>query len=75
MEPASLLSPLIASSLLLALPLLSDSYGMVLRQCAHFYNTIGSSMIESQKPMMLADALEFDKARAGLVTGVTVGLP
>jgi hypothetical protein len=35
---------------------------MVLRQCAHFYNTIGSQMIESQKPMMLSDALEFEKA-------------
>jgi hypothetical protein len=36
---------------------------MVLRQCAHFYNTIGSQMIDSQKPLMLADALEFEKAR------------
>ena len=40
-------------------------YGMVLRQCAHFYNTIGSQMIESQKPLMLADALDFEKVRAG----------
>lgn len=41
--------------------LIMRRYGMVLRQCAHFYNTIGSQMIESQKPMMLADALEFEK--------------
>ena len=36
---------------------------MVLRQAAHFYNTRGSQMIDSQKPLMLADALELEKAR------------
>jgi hypothetical protein len=45
---------------------------MVLRQCAHFYNTIGSAMVESQKPMMLADALEFEKARVASGLGAAV---
>jgi hypothetical protein len=36
-------------------------YGMVLKQCAHFYNNIGTQMIPCQKPMMLADAVEFEK--------------
>eukprot|EP00878_Enallax_costatus_P024703 GHUV01026383.1.p1 GENE.GHUV01026383.1~~GHUV01026383.1.p1 ORF type:complete len:1576 (+),score=459.42 GHUV01026383.1:1611-6338(+) len=36
-------------------------YGMVLHQCAHFYNNIATEMIPSQKPMMLADAVEFEK--------------
>lgn len=42
---------------------------MVLRQCAAFYNTIGSQMVESTKPMMLADALEFEKARGTAAGG------
>ena len=50
---------------------------MVLRQAAHFYNTIGSQMIDSQKPLMLADALELEKARgaSGPGGGPQPGLP
>lgn len=36
-------------------------YGMVLQQCAHFYNNIATEMIPCQKPMMLAEAVEFEK--------------
>ncbi|WIA17572.1 hypothetical protein OEZ85_014399 [Tetradesmus obliquus] len=36
-------------------------YGMVLQQCAHFYNNIATEMIPCQKPLMLADAVEFEK--------------
>lgn len=44
-------------------------YGMVLQQCAHFYNNIATEMIPCQKPLMLADAVEFEKVRGlyGLV--------
>lgn len=41
---------------------------MVLRQCAAFYNTIGTHMIESTKPLMLGDALEFEKVREPHIT-------
>jgi hypothetical protein len=34
---------------------------MVLQQCAHFYNNIATEMIPCQKPLMLADAVEFEK--------------
>lgn len=34
---------------------------MVLQQCAHFYNNIATEMIPCQKPMMLAEAVEFEK--------------
>jgi hypothetical protein len=34
---------------------------MVLQQCAHFYNTIATEMIPCQRPLMLADAVEFEK--------------
>jgi hypothetical protein len=34
---------------------------MVLQQCAHFYNNIATEMIRCQKPMMLAEAVEFEK--------------
>lgn len=37
---------------------------MVLHQCAHFYNDIATEMIPCQKPMLLADAVEFEKVRA-----------
>jgi hypothetical protein len=33
----------------------------VLKQCANFYNNIATQMIPSQKPMMLADAIEFEQ--------------
>lgn len=36
-------------------------YGMVLQQCAHFYNNIATEMIPCQKPLMLAEAVEFEK--------------
>ena len=36
-------------------------YGMVLKQSANFYNNISTEMIPCQKPMMLKDALEFEK--------------
>lgn len=36
-------------------------YGMVLQQCAHFYNNVATEMIPCQKPMMLAEAVEFEK--------------
>ena len=39
---------------------------MVLKQCANFYNNISSEMLPCQKPMMLADALEFEKVRLAL---------
>jgi hypothetical protein len=38
-------------------------YGMVLQQCAHFYNNIATEMIPCQKPMMLAEAVEFEKVQ------------
>lgn len=41
--------------------LLCCRYGMVLQQCAHFYNNIATEMIPCQKPMMLAEAVEFEK--------------
>jgi dynein heavy chain 2 len=34
---------------------------MVLQQCAHFYNNIATEMIPCQKPMMLGEAVEFEK--------------
>lgn len=37
---------------------------MVLQQCAHFYNNIATEMIPCQKPMMLAEAVEFEKVSA-----------
>ena len=40
------------------------SYGMVLRQCAAFYNSIGSQMIEPAKPLLLADARALEAALA-----------
>lgn len=40
---------------------------MVLQQCAHFYNNIATEMIPCQKPMMLAQAVEFEKVRWGWV--------
>ncbi|GLI62890.1 cytoplasmic dynein 1b heavy chain [Volvox africanus] len=36
-------------------------YGMVLKQRANFYNNIATEMVPCQKPMMLKDALEFEK--------------
>ena len=36
-------------------------YGMVLKQSASFYNNISTEMIQCQKPMMLKDAVEFEK--------------
>ncbi|MEW5298925.1 MAG: hypothetical protein WDW36_001995 [Sanguina aurantia] len=36
-------------------------YGMVLKQRANFYNNISTEMIPCQKPMMLADAMDFEK--------------
>jgi hypothetical protein len=44
-------------------------YGMVLQQCAHFYNNIATQMIPCQKPLMLADAVEFEKVRRLLNVG------
>ncbi len=49
---------------LLLFLLLLPRYGMALKQCANFYNNIATEMIHSQKPMMLADALEFEKVGA-----------
>lgn len=34
---------------------------MVLKQRANFYNNISTEMIPCQKPMMLRDALDFEK--------------
>lgn len=46
---------------------------MVLQQCAHFYNNIATEMIPCQKPMMLAQAVEFEKVwRAWMVTWLDV---
>jgi hypothetical protein len=39
---------------------------MVLQQCAHFYNNIATEMIPCQKPMMLAEAVEFEKVCQGM---------
>jgi dynein heavy chain 2, cytosolic len=36
-------------------------YGMVLKQHANFYNNISTQMVPCQKPMMLKDALDFEK--------------
>ena len=36
-------------------------YGMVLKQVANFYNDISTQMIPCQKPMLLEDAIEFEK--------------
>jgi hypothetical protein len=36
-------------------------YGMVLKQHANFYNNISTEMVPSQKPMMLKDAVDFEK--------------
>ncbi|KAG2426397.1 hypothetical protein HYH02_014824 [Chlamydomonas schloesseri] len=36
-------------------------YGMVLKQRANFYNNIATEMVQCQKPMMLKDALDFEK--------------
>jgi hypothetical protein len=43
---------------------------MVLQQCAHFYNNIATEMIPCQKPMMLAEAVEFEKVQPYLHTRV-----
>lgn len=40
-----------------------DRYGLVLQQAAHFYNTVAADMIPSQKPLMLADAVELERVR------------
>ncbi len=39
-------------------------YGMVLKQRANFYNNISTEMVPCQKPMLLKDAVEFEKVRA-----------
>nr|ADI46856.1 DHC1bf [Volvox carteri f. nagariensis] len=36
-------------------------YGMVLKQRANFYNNIATEMVPCQKPMMLKDALDFER--------------
>ncbi|KAM7436007.1 Cytoplasmic dynein 2 heavy chain 1 [Porites harrisoni] len=36
-------------------------HGMILKQVAHFYNTVDQQMIPSQKPMMLDSALAFER--------------
>ncbi|GFR50179.1 hypothetical protein Agub_g12346, partial [Astrephomene gubernaculifera] len=36
-------------------------YGMVLKQRANFYNNIATEMVPCQKPMMLKDAVDFEK--------------
>ncbi|KAG2486208.1 hypothetical protein HYH03_015170 [Edaphochlamys debaryana] len=36
-------------------------YGMVLKQRANFYNNIATEMVQCQKPMMLKDAVDFEK--------------
>ena len=36
-------------------------YGMVLKQHANFYNNISTEMVPCQKPMMLKDAIDFEK--------------
>jgi dynein heavy chain 2 len=40
---------------------------MVLQQCAHFYNNIATEMIPCQKPMMLAEAVEYEKVREAML--------
>ena len=37
------------------------SHGMVLKQVANFYNQLSSQIILCQKPMLLADAVEFER--------------
>ena len=37
------------------------SHGMVLKQVANFYNQLSNQIILCQKPMLLADALEFER--------------
>ena len=44
---------------------------MVLKQRANFYNNIATEMIPCQKPMMLQDALDFEKVRAPVRGGHT----
>ena len=46
---------------------------MVLRQSANFYNNISTEMIPCQKPMMLKDALEFEKVRYYVTTWLSCG--
>ena len=36
-------------------------YGMVLKQVANFYNDLATKIIPCQKPMLLEDAIEFEK--------------
>ena len=45
-------------------------YGMVLKQSANFYNNISTEMIPCQKPMMLKDALEFEKVGFTYIAGL-----
>lgn len=41
-------------------------YGIVLKQIAHFYNTVDRQMIASQQPMLLDLALAFEERRRGM---------
>eukprot|EP00983_Pelagomonas_calceolata_P020898 656608-Pelagomonas_calceolata.AAC.1 len=60
-------------------------YGMVLKQRANFYNNIATEMIPCQKPMLLQDAMDFEKVWGssnffygmnGMTTAIAgVGLP
>ncbi|XP_053400577.1 cytoplasmic dynein 2 heavy chain 1-like [Mercenaria mercenaria] len=47
-------------------------HGCILKQVAHFYNTIDQQMIPSQKTMMLEAALQFEKLAKNPKTGAKV---
>ena len=46
-------------------------HGMILKQVAHFYNTIAEQMIPSQQPLMLESALAFER----LIKNPKTGMP
>jgi hypothetical protein len=52
---------LVAAWPLLKIGIAAGRYALVLKQCANFHNNIATQMIPSQKPMMLADAIEFEQ--------------
>ena len=53
-------------------------HAVILKQVAHFYNTIDQQMIPSQRPLMLESALNFEriikKPKAGSKVKQIVGL-
>ena len=49
-------------------------YGMVLKQRANFYNNISTEMIPCQKPMLLQDAMDFEKVCIHVCRSVAASL-